>query len=148
VSATAGSNSDRATYAFDDDDATSWKSDGQSGTGWIEFTLEHPAEVDQVVLKVGGFRQKSYPLRITVDGEPAYRGATLKSLGYVTLPFKPLRGRMVRVELTGAIDNKDAFGLVEVAGNKPAEAADANAKGTLEIIEAEVYGPLAGGPAP
>jgi hypothetical protein len=142
VSATAGSNADQAGRAFDDNEATSWKSDGKPGTGWIQFELERPANVNEVVLKLGGFRRKSYPLHVSVDGRLAYAGTTPKSLGYVTLPLKPTRGRTVRVELAGAIDDQDAFGMVEVAGNQLKDTAGAGAKGALEIIEAEVYEPL------
>jgi hypothetical protein len=48
------------------------------------------------------------------------------------------------VELIGAIDEKDGFGMVEVAGKKLEDtAAASNAKGALEIIEAEIYEPAA-----
>lgn len=144
TSAAAGSNADEVGKAFDDDEATSWRSDGKSGTGWIEFKLEHPADVNQVVLKLGGFRQKSYPLRITVDGKEAYLGTTPKSLGYVTLPLKPTIGQAVRIELAGTVNEKDAFGMVEVSGKKLQDINDTGTKGALEIIEAEIYEPLAG----
>ncbi|HEX9045756.1 MAG TPA: discoidin domain-containing protein, partial [Verrucomicrobiae bacterium] len=139
VSATAGSNAGQVENAFDDNETTSWKSDGQHGTGWIEFKLERPARVDEVVLKLGGFRRKAYPLRITVDGQVTYTGTTPKTLGYVTLPLKPVLGRTVRVELVGAIDDRDGFGMVEVTGKRLPDAAAAGAKGVLEVIEAEVY---------
>lgn len=142
VSATAGSNAAEAGQAFDDNEATGWKSDGQRGTAWIQFELERPADISEITLKPGGFRQKSYPLRITVDGREAYVGNTPKSLGYITLPLKPAHGQSVRVELVGAVDDQDRFGLVEVAGDKPKAAAEAGAKGVLAIIEAEIYGPL------
>ena len=140
ASATAGSNAGQASQAFDDNEKTSWKSDGKRGTGWIQFELARAANVNEVVLKMGGFRSKSYPLRVAVDGKEVYRGNTPKTLGYVTLPLKPASGKIVRIELVGAIDDQDAFGLVEVAGKKLE--AGGGAKGALEIIEAEIYEPL------
>ena len=98
--------------------------------------------MSEIVLKLGGWRNKSYPLRITVDGRQAWSGPTSKSLGYVTLPLKPASGKSVRIELVGAIEEKDAFGLVEVTGQKLADATASNKPGTLEIIEAEIYAPL------
>lgn len=142
VSATAGGNATNAALAFDDNELTGWKNDGKRATGWIQFDLERAANVSEVVLKLGGWRNKSYPLRITVDGQEAWSGATPKSLGYVTLPLKPLSGQSVRLELVGAIDEKDAFGLVEVTGQKLADATASGKPGTLEIIEAEIYAPL------
>ena len=46
------------------------------------------------------------------------------------------------VTLIGAIDEQDAFGLVEVTGKKLADATASGKPGTLEIIEAEIYAPL------
>lgn len=137
ANATAGSNTSDVAESFDDNEATGWKSDGQRGTGWIQYELSRAATVSEITLKFGGFRRKSYPLRITVDGQEAWRGNTPKNLGYATLALKPMTGKTVRIELTGAIDDKDAFGLVEVAGKKME--GDVAAKGVLEIIEAEIY---------
>ncbi len=77
-----------------------------------------------------------------MDGKEAYVGNTPKSLGYVTLPLKPMQGKTVRIELTGAIDEKDAFDLVEVTGKKLEDTKSSGGKGALEVIEAEVYEPL------
>lgn len=142
AAATAGSSSEQVPQAFDDNENTAWKNDGKRDTGWIQFDLESPSTVSEVTLKLGGWRSKSYPLRITVDGKEAYKGATPKSLGYVTLPLKPTPGKTVRIELVGAIDDKDGFGMVEVTGKKLEDAKDGAAKGALEIVEAELYGPL------
>lgn len=142
VSATAGANADQAERSCDDNETTGWKNDGKRATAWIEFALERSATVSEVTLKLGGWRNKSYPLRVMVDGREAYAGTTPKSLGYVTLPLKPTPGKTVRLELVGAIDVNDGFGMVEVTGRKLEDAADAGARGALEVIEAELYGPL------
>ena len=142
ISATAGANAEAAGKAFDDNETTSWKNDGQRATAWIQFELERPANINEVVLKLGGWRRKSYPLRITVDGKEAYSGTTPKGLGYVTLPLTPTHGKTVRIELVGGVDNKDGFGMVEVTGKKLPDTADLGAPGALEVIEAEVYEPL------
>jgi beta-galactosidase len=139
ISATAGSNPEAAGLAFDDNEATGWKSDGKRGTAWIQFELEQPANVGEIELKLGGFRGKSYPVRITVDGKEVFAGNTPKTLGYATLSVKPTLGKSLRVQLVGAIDDHDAFGLVEVAGKTLKDKAASGSKGSLEIIEAEIY---------
>lgn len=143
ASATAGSSSVLASLAFDDNEMTGWKNDNKRDTGWIQLELESPSTVSEVTLKLGGWRSKSYPLRITVDGKEAYTGTTPKSLGYVTLPLKPTSGKTVRIALVGAIDEKDGFGMVEVTGKKLADTTDSGKKGALEVVEVEIYGPVA-----
>ncbi|MEY3897059.1 MAG: hypothetical protein RLZZ214_2580, partial [Verrucomicrobiota bacterium] len=141
--ATAGANTEDAEKTFDDNENTGWKNDGKRDTAWIQFELEQSATVSEVTLKMGGWRSKAYPIRVTVDGKEAYVGTTPKSLGYVTLALKPTQGKTVRIALVGAIDEKDGFGMVEVTGKKLDDAKDGGGKGTLEIVEAEIYGPLA-----
>jgi hypothetical protein len=141
VSATAGANVTNVAASFDDNEMTGWKNDGKRATAWIEFELARSANVNAVVLKLGGWRSKAYPLRAVVGGKEAWIGTTPKSLGYVTLPLKPTAGKTVRIELIGAVDDKDGFGLVEVTGKKLADTADTGVRGALEIVEAEIYEP-------
>ncbi|MBV9468967.1 MAG: discoidin domain-containing protein, partial [Abitibacteriaceae bacterium] len=145
VNATAGASSDQAALSFDDNETTSWSNDGKLATGWIQYDLAQPALVSEITLKLGGWRTKSYPLRITVDGQEVFTGNTPQSLGYVTIPVKPMTGKQVKIELIGATVQRDAFGTIVELKN-PANAATigsaGNAKGTLNIIEAEVYEPV------
>lgn len=142
ASATAGANAQEVSKCFDDNEASGWKNDGKRDTAWVQFELERTATVSELTLKMGGWRSKSYPLRVTVDGKLAYAGTTPKSLGYVTLPLKPTPGRTVRIALAGDIDDKDGFDMVEVTGKKLDDARSNGGKGILEIVETEVYEPF------
>jgi hypothetical protein len=139
----AGSNQEAVGLADDDDETTHWASDGQLANAWIEYQLDKPQVVDEVVLKLIGWRLRSYPLRITVDDVTVYEGAPAKSLGYVTLPLKPVKGRRLRIALTGPTVDRDAFGkIVEITGAKAGLDTGAEkvaAGGGLGIIEAELY---------
>jgi hypothetical protein len=65
-----------------------------------------------------------------------------KTLGYVTLTFPPVAGRSLKIELAGRPIDVDAFGqIIEVTGKKDTEAADKH-KGTLGIVEIEIYKPI------
>jgi hypothetical protein len=144
---TAGSNSDNARLSIDDDETTSWSNDGNSASGWIRFTFERPTRVNEVTLKLAGWRTRSYPLRVKVDDKVVFAGETPRSLGYATLSFAPTEGKTLTIEPAGRSRDKDAFGgIVEVTGNKdnPAEGAARNSGGrpTLQIVEAEIYAPL------
>lgn len=140
---TAGSNSDKAKNSFDDDETTDWSSDGKPDTAWIDYNLALPAQINQVVLKLVGWRTQSYPVRISVDGKSVFAGVTPRSLGYVTLSFPPTSGKSVRIELSGAASNRDAFGnIIEIQGAPdPRSAANKGGKNILGIVEAEIYGP-------
>jgi hypothetical protein len=146
VGATAGANEENAGNAWDDNELSEWKNDGRSGTGWIKFELEHDAVVNQVEMKLTGWRSRAYPIEIYVDDTKVWEGETDKSLGYICLDVKPTKGRFVTVKLIGQSSDKDAFGsIVEVEAQQAGELdlykdpVAAAAKGVLRIVEMEVY---------
>ncbi len=114
----AGSNVAEVGKATDDDETTHWASDGVLADAWMEFQYDQPQRVDEVVLKLIGWRLRSYPLRITLDGQVVFEGVAPKSLGYVTLPLKAGKaGRKLRIALTAPTEDRDAFGkIVEITG--------------------------------
>ena len=142
--AEAGTNAESAAASFDDNETTAWSSDGKLEHGWIRYDFAREAKVSEVVLKLSGWRTQSYPVRILVDDRVVFAGNTPRSLGYVTFSFPPLTGRSLKVELTGSVSNRDAFGnIVEIPGTPdPQSAAGSGTKGTLSIIEIEIYGPI------
>jgi hypothetical protein len=140
VGATSGSNSEAARLSFDDNEITSWTSRGELPSAWIEYQLERPATISEAAFKLTGWRERSYPVRILVDGTEVYRGLTTRSLGYVTLPLKPTRGERVRIELVGAGSAGDAFAIAELEDARNAATGSARVKANaLSIIEAEFY---------
>ncbi len=143
VHATAGSNQEDAVSSFDDNEITAWANDGKLATGWIRYDFEKPAEVSEVVLKLANWRTRSYPVRILIDQKEVFKGSTERNLGYYTVRFEPVSGKSLTIELIGANTDMDAFDIVEVTGKKDAAgtvSADPDAKGTLKIVEIEIYG--------
>ncbi len=141
IKATAGSNTDSAFASYDDNELSDWVNDGKLETAWIEYELEKASVVDQIELKLNNFRSREYYLRITVDGEEVFKGLTEKTLGYTTLVCKPRTGKRVRIQLLQPATTT-AITAIEVNGKKLDDGVarnDANAKGTLSIIEAEIY---------
>ena len=114
-SATAGIHSDEAANSFDDNELSEWKNDGRLNTAWITYQLERRAEVDEICMKLTGWRLRAYPLEIFAGDELIWSGETQKSLGYIHLPVKPVRTDKITVKLKGATTDSDAFGqIVEV----------------------------------
>lgn len=136
----AGSNQNEAMAAIDDDETTTWQNGGGKGSAWIEFTLEREAELTEITAKLPGWRTRSYPLFVSVDGEEVFRGTTPTNLGYATLPLAPNHGRVVRVQLVGKGEIKDGFGTItEVANAANASDGPTVAPGRLGIVEIEFH---------
>jgi hypothetical protein len=87
---------------------------------------------------MNGWRNKTYPICITVDGKEVFKGDTKKSLGYITIPVKPTYGQFVKVELVGENKEQDAFNIVEITGKKEIKKQDASSN-KLGIVEVEIY---------
>lgn len=141
VQATAGAHAESAFESFDDNELTEWNNGRELTSAWIEYELAGEAVVREITLKLNNFRSRSYPIRITVDGQEVFKGNTERSLGYVTLMCRPHKGSRVKVELLGKAITQDN-NSVEVSGKKLDDGVvrnDANATGTLSIIEAEIY---------
>lgn len=142
VSVTAGANADSAYKSYDDNETTDWYNDGKLQTAWIEYTLSKPSTINQVVLKLNNFRTRSYPISITVDGKEVFKGMTTKNLGYFTAVCTATKGSKVKIQLLPG-SSITAINGTEMNGKKlddGVERNDINAKGTLSVIEAEIYG--------
>jgi beta-galactosidase len=140
VAVTTGSNSNAAGKSFDDDETTSWVSGTGAEQAWIAYQFAGPTTITEVSLKLAGWRQRSYPVRIIVDGQEVFKGETPKGMGYVTLPLKLVSGKSVKIELIGVASDNDSIKLVEVANQAIVDTgADRTSKGVLAIVEAEFY---------
>ena len=141
VSATAGANQEKAHLCFDDNETTGWLNDGRLETAWIELNLERVATIDAIDIKLNNFRTKEYPLSVKVGDTEVFKGKTERTLGYYSIACKPVKGNKVKISLDGfAKVNDNIEG--EVSGQKLGDGiatTTSNAKGTLGIIEVEVY---------
>ena len=145
LSAKAGFDSDHASRSYDDNELSEWKNDGKLSTAWITYRLERKAVVNDICLKLTGWRLRSYPLEIYAGKRLIWSGETPRSLGYVHLkPTQPVKTNEVTIRLKGAGKDKDAFGgIVEVAEPAAGELDLFKAKdgektrSELRIVEAE-----------
>lgn len=116
LSAVAGANADNASNSYDDNELSEWRNDGKLNTAWITYRLDRAARVDEVCMKLTGWRMRSYPLEIFAGDELIWSGDTEKSLGYVHLKVKPVLTNEITIRLKGASKESDAFGqIIEVA---------------------------------
>ena len=117
ISAKAGYDSEHAGNSFDDNELSEWKNDGRLSTAWITYRLAKKATIDDICLKLTGWRLRSYPLEIYAGKTLIWSGETERSLGYIHLKLtKQVKTKEITIRLKGAGKDKDAFGgIVEVA---------------------------------
>lgn len=117
LEAKAGYDSEHAANSYDDNELSEWKNDGRLSTAWITYRLAKKAVVDDICLKLTGWRMRSYPLEIYAGKQLIWSGETQRSLGYIHLkPTKAVKTNQITIRLKGAGKDKDAFGgIVEVA---------------------------------
>lgn len=150
LSATAGANSDDARNSFDDNELSEWRNDGRLSTAWITYTLSEAAAIEEINIKLTGWRQRSYPLEVyatTDDGEQhlVWKGNTEKSLGYVSLFIdNPVKAKSYTIRQMGQATDKEAFGAItELAGGNAGELdlyktpGSEKVKGELRIVEVD-----------
>ena len=102
------------------------------------------AQIDDVCIKLTGWRLRSYPLEIFADDELVWSGDTERSLGYVHLKVKPRMARHITIRLKGTAQDRDEFGqITEVTAPAAGELdlfkakGGENVKGELRIVEVE-----------
>ena len=129
LSATAGANAEKAVHSFDDNELSEWTNDGRPETAWISYQLERRATIDEICMKLTGWRMRSYPIEIFAGDKLVWSGSTEKSLGYIHLDLKPVTADRFTIRLKGAGETSDRFGqIVEVA---------APAAGELDLFKAK-----------
>jgi hypothetical protein len=141
---TAGANQNDTYKSYDDNELTEWTNDGKISTGWIKYEFMDSVKIDEISMKLTGWRSRSYPLTIFVDSTEVFKGETEKSLGYITIPIKSTKGKSVTIRLTGSNTENDAFGqIVEITGTKELDLlkdpSPQNAINQLRIVEIEFY---------
>ena len=141
--AKAGANEAEANNSFDDNELSEWRNDGKLSTAWITYELEEPAAVEEISMKLTGWRQRSYPIEVLADNQVVWKGNTEKSLGYISIFIdNPVKAKQYTIRQTGSATDKDAFGQVTELAGGPATELDLyktpgseKVKGELRIVE-------------
>lgn len=145
VSAKAGYDSEHAVCSYDDNELSEWKNDGRLPTAWITYRLAKKTVVDDICLKLTGWRLRSYPIEVYAGKTFIWSGETERSLGYIHLtPTKRVKTNEITIRLKGAGKDKDAFGGITELAQPVAGELDlfkakngGDAKSELRIVEIE-----------
>jgi len=138
VSSKAAIDSDKTYLTYDNDESTKWQSDSNLDNSWISYTLAEDTPVDEIILKMVGFRTKAYPVEIYAGDELVWKGYTPKSLSYVRLPLKKYNKRTkdFTIRMIGQTQDGDAFGQVKEMEKQNNEA-KITGRNALRILEIE-----------
>lgn len=123
ISAKAGSNVESLVNSYDDNELSEWKSDGNKENAWITYQFANQVAVDEVVIKLTGWRNKCYPLAIYAGKKKVWEGISYATLGYVHIPIaKPIKNKELTIKMLGPAQDSNAFGDVkELAGGNAGE---------------------------
>lgn len=151
VKAESAANDGTEVKAFDDNELSGWSNDGKRQTAWITFELADAAAIDEISIKLTGWRQRSYPLEVAAelvedvegigkkgDNVVVWKGTTPKSLGYVSLDIKnPVKALRYTIRQIGQAKDQEAFGqIVELDAAQEEKVAKAR-RGDLRIREVD-----------
>ena len=116
----AGSNNETSKNTFDDDETTEWKSDGKPENAWITYQLAEKIAIDEITIKLTGWRDKMYPLAIYAGKKKVWEGYTYACLGYVHIKIdKPVKAKDITIKMIGDTKSKTQLGdTKELAGGK------------------------------
>ena len=135
----AGSATSEVANMYDDNEKTQWQSDGLLDNAWVKVTLEKPAAIRQISIRLLDFRKNSYPLEVTTaDGTIVWTGYTPKGLGNVYLDIeKPVKSATYKIRMIGPATVKEAFGSMTELAAKKNVSTQASKSNKLSIIEIE-----------
>jgi hypothetical protein len=142
VSATTGSNSDNAKKSYDDNELSEWSSDGKHDNAWITYNFADKVAIDEITIKLTGWRSKCYPLAVYEGNKKVWQGSTYATLGYVHINIpRPLKSRNITIKMLGpAVDSSKYGEIKELAGGKTNELDFASSKKNdvkLRIVEVD-----------
>lgn len=136
VAAEAGSGNDPK-LSYDTYENTSWESSNRQAEAWVTYTLAEDTQVDDICVKMKGFRATTYPIGVYAGDSLVWKGWTPKSLSYVHIPLKNApKTNKFTIRSLGESTTKDAFGAVQELDSRNNDKA-VKGRFSLKIIEIE-----------
>ena len=136
VAAEAGSGNDPK-LSYDNYENTSWESSNRQAEAWVTYTLAEDTQVDDICVKMKGFRATTYPIGVYAGDSLVWKGWTPKSLSYVHIPLKNApKTNKFTIRSLGESTTKDAFGAVQELDSRNNDKA-VKGRFSLKIIEIE-----------
>ncbi|MGX8696992.1 MAG: DUF4982 domain-containing protein, partial [Prevotella sp.] len=143
LDAQAGSNAADIKNSYDDNELSEWKTDGKKENAWVTYRLGRKAMVDELTLKLTGWRNKCYPLEVYAGKQKVWEGITDATLGYVHIKIaQPVKSDRLTIRMVGPVQDSGKFGdTKELAGGNAGEfdrIKAADGKVELRIVELDI----------
>ncbi len=136
-SAVCGSGNDPK-LSFDTYENTSWESGNKIDEAWITYTLTEDTQIDDICVKMKGFRATTYPIAVYAGDVKVWEGWTPKSLSFIHIPLKNApKSRTYTIKSLGASTTKDAFGAVKELDSRNDDKMSVGSKNAIKILEIE-----------
>ena len=123
IAVKAGSNQATAAQSYDDNELSEWKSDGKKENAWVTYKLARKAKVDELTLKLTGWRNKCYPLEVYAGKKLVWQGITDATLGYCHLRIdRTVAANDITVRMVAPVQDSSKYGdTKELAGGNAGE---------------------------
>ncbi len=136
-SAVCGSGNDPK-LSFDTYENTAWESGNKLDEAWITYTLAEDTQIDDICVKMKGFRATTYPIAVYAGDVKVWEGWTPKSLSFIHIPLKNApKSRTYTIKSLGASTTKDAFGAVKELDSRNDDKIAVGSKNAIKILEIE-----------
>lgn len=122
----------------DDNEISSWTSDGRVENAWIKLHFDRTARIAQVAVRFKDFRSTSYPIEIYAGDTLVWTGDTPKTLGdvYFDIP-NPVDAETITIRMKDTAKVKEAFASMTELADKAAISTKASVNKKLCIFEVE-----------
>ncbi len=136
MGAQAGSG-DNVFASYDGNENSSWDSSKNKDEAWVTYILAEESPIEDICVKMKGFRTTTYPIEILADGKKVWEGWTPKTLGYTHIRLdRPVSARQFTLRMTGSSTMRDAFGAVKELDSRNNDKVE-KGSASLKIIEIE-----------
>ena len=123
--------------SYDTYENTSWESSNRQAEAWVTYTLAEDTRIDDICVKMKGFRATTYPIGVYAGDSLVWKGWTPKSLSYIHIPLKNApKTNKFTIRSLGESTTKDAFGAVQELDSRNNDKA-VKGRFSLKIIEIE-----------
>lgn len=125
-------------YSYDGNETTVFTTDGILEHSWIRYILAEDKPIEEICLKMGGFRKFAYPIEVYADTTLVWKGVTSRCLGYVrlALPSKQLHAKSYTIRMYAPAQEGDLFEQVKEIDARNDDQV-IKGRNNLRIIEAE-----------